>query len=198
VGYALKAQSGSVLPFFAALGALAAGSLLAGCKSAPPLTREQALSIIQAKYDSMPPAPANISVNDLGMQEGVAAGYWVGLKRYPNGYWGDFRLTPEGRKVVKLIDGGDLIQWRPEQPRDPKYAIAMQTTAVNHLKARDIRDIEDAGSGAKTVTYTEDVVLAGVPEPLQGIAHNPGNRLSTERTAFFTLKDGSWALQSIE
>ncbi len=198
VGYASKAQSLSVLPFFAALGVLAAGGLLAGCKPAPPLTSGQALALIQAKYDAMPPAPANISVNDLGMQEGVAAKYWVLLKRYPNGYWGDFRLTPEGSKVVKLIDGSDVIQWRPEQPRDPNYAIAMQTIAVNHLKARDIRDIEDSGSGSKTVTYTEDVVLSGVPEPLQGIAHNPGNRLSTERTAFFTLKDGSWTLQSIE
>lgn len=177
---------------------LALGLALAGCKTAPPLTREQALSIIQAKYDSMPAAPTSISVNDLGMQEGVTAKYWVGLKRYPNGYWGDFKLTPEGKKIVALVDGGDVIQWRPEQPQDPKYSVALQTTIANHLKARDITDIEDDGNGGKTVTYTEDVVLTGVPDPLQGIAHNPGNRLSTQRTASFTQKDGAWALQSIE
>jgi hypothetical protein len=192
VRYASKVQSLSAFVL------LAAGLALSGCKSAPPLTREQAVSIIQAKYDSMPAAPASISVNDLGMQEGVTAKYWVGLKRYPNGYWGDFQLTPEGKKVVTLVSGGDVIQWRPEQPQDPKYVIGLQTTAANHLKARDVTDIEDDGDGGKTVTYTEDVVLTGVPDPLQGIAHNPGNRLSTQRTAFFTLKDGSWTLQSIE
>jgi hypothetical protein len=192
VRYASKVQSLSAFVL------LAVGLALAGCKTAPPLTKEQALSIIQAKYDSTPAAPASITVNDLGMREGVTAKYWVGLKRYPNGYWGDFQLTPEGKKVVTLVDGGDVIQWRPEQPQDPKYAIALQTTTANHLKARDITDIEDDGSGGKTVAYTEDVVLTGVPDPLQGIARNPGNRLSTKRAAFFTLKDGSWTLQSIE
>lgn len=192
VRYASKVQSLSAFVL------LALGLALAGCKSAPPLTKEQALSIIQAKYDSMPAAPANITVNDLGMQEGVTAKYWVGLKRYPNGYWGDFKLTPEGKKVLSLNGGGDVIEWRPEQPQDPKYAIALQTTTANHLKARDISDIADDGSGGKTVAYTEDVVLTGVPDPLQGIAHNPGNRLSTKRTALFALQNGSWTLQSIE
>jgi hypothetical protein len=192
VRYASKVQSLSAFVL------LAAGLALAGCKSAPQLTKEQALSVIQAKYDAMPPSPASISVDDRGMQQGVTAKYWVGLKRYPNGYWGDFQLTPEGKKVVTLVDGGDVIQWRPEQPQDPKYAIALQTITANHLKARDITDIEEDGTGGKTVTYTEDVVLTGVPDPMQGIAHNPGNRLSTQRTALFTLKDGSWSLQSIE
>lgn len=192
VRYPSKVQSLSTLVL------LAAGLAMAGCKSAPPLTNEQALSMIQAKYDSTPATPTSISVNDLGMQEGVTAKYWVGLKKYPNGYWGDFKLTPEGKKVVALVGGGDVIQWRPEQPQDPKYSVALQTITANHLKARDITDIEDDGNGGKTVTYTEDVVLTGVPDPLQGIAHNPGNRLSTQRTANFTLKDGAWALQSIE
>ncbi len=196
--YVSKTQSLSVLPSLAVLALLSAGILLAGCKSAPPLTNDQALSIIQAKYDSMPAAPATISVNDMGMQEGVNAKYWVGMKRYPNGYWGDFQLTPEGKKVLALEGGGDVIRWRPDQPQDPHYAIALQTIAANHLKARDITDIEDDGNGGKTVSYTEDVELTGVPDPLQGIAHNPGNRLSTQRTAFFALKNGSWALQSIE
>jgi len=192
VRYPSKVQSLSTLVL------LAAGLAMAGCKSAPPLTNEQALSMIQAKYDSTPAAPTSISVNDLGMQEGVTAKYWVGLKKYPNGYWGDFKLTPEGKKVVSLVAGGDVIQWRPEQAQDPKYSVALQTTVANHLKARDVTDIEDDGNGGKTVNYTEDVVLTGVPDPLQGIAHNPGNRLSTQRTASFTLKDGAWALQSIE
>jgi hypothetical protein len=197
VRYASKVQSLSAQSLSAFV-LLAVGLVMAGCKSAPPLTKEQALSVIQAKYDSMPPAPASISVDDRGMQMGVSAKYWVGLKRYPNGYWGDFQLTPEGKKVVTLVDGGDVIQWRPEQQLDPKYVIGLQTIATNHLKARDVSDIEDDGSGGKTVAYTEDVVLTGVPDAMQGIAHNPGNRLSTRRTASFTLKDGSWSLQSIE
>lgn len=181
-----------------ALAFLGAGVMLAGCKSAPELTKDQALAMIQAKYDSMPVAPANISVNDLGMQEGMTAKYWTGTKRYPNGYWADFQLTPEGKKVLTLVGGGDVIQWRPEQPQDPHYAVAVTTVATNHLKTKDITDIESDVSGGKTVTYTEDVVLTGVPDALQGIAHNPGNRLSQKRTAVFILKDGAWALQSID
>ena len=181
-----------------ALGMLGAGLVLAACKSAPPLTKDQALALIQAKYDSMPPAAASIAVNDTGMQEGVSAKYWVGTKRYPNGYWGDFQLTPDGKKVVSLVGGGDVIQWRPESPKDPHYAIGVMTVAVNHLKARDIGDIQDQAGGGKAAEYTEDVVLTGVPDALQGIAHNPGNRLSTARTATFVLSNGAWTLQSVD
>lgn len=189
---------GGKLQFLFALACLAAGMVAAGCKSAPPLTKDQAQALIQAKYDSMPAAPVSIAVGDLGMQEGVTAKYWVGTRRYPNGYWVDLKLTPEGQKVLKLVGGGDTIQWRPEQPKDPHYAIGIQTVAANHLKAADLGDVQDQAGGTKTVDFDEDVVMTGVPQPLQGIASNPGNRLSTRRTATFALKNGQWTLQSID
>lgn len=184
---------------FGVVGAgLCAGLMLAGCKSEPPLSKEQALALIQAKYDSMAPAPANIAVDDMGMQEGVTAKYWVGTKRYPNGYWGDFKLTPEGKKVLSVVGGGDVIQWRPDAPKQPGYVVGIVTVATNHLKARDIGDLQDQSGGSKMADYTEDVVLTGVPDALRGIADNPGNRLSTKRTAIFVLNNGAWTLQSID
>jgi hypothetical protein len=181
-----------------ALGLLGAGLVLAGCKSVPPLTQDQALALIQAKYNAMPPAAATIAVDDLGMQEGVTAKYWVGKKRYPNGYWGDFQLTPEGKKVISLEGGGDMIQWRPESPNDPHYFVGVTTIVSNHLKARGIGEIQDQADGTKVADYTEDVVLTGVPDPLQGMARNPSNRLSTKRRATFALTNGAWTLQSID
>ena len=47
------------------------------------------------------------------MQQGVHANYWLGTKRYPNGYWADFTLTPDGKKAVKLLEGGDIINGGP-------------------------------------------------------------------------------------
>jgi hypothetical protein len=183
---------------FIAMGVLGAGFMLAGCKSTPSLSKDQALALIQAKYDAAPPAPFTIAVNDLGMQEGVTAKYWVGLKRYPNGYWGDFKLTPDGKKVLTLVNGGDTIQWRPEGPTDDHYVVAITTVSSNRLKAKNIGEIQDQPGGTKMADFTEDVVLTGVPGPLQGIAHNPGNQLSTNRTAIFVLNNGAWTLQSID
>jgi len=51
---------------------------------------------------------------------------------------------------------------------------------------------------AKGAAYTEGVNLGGVPGPLQAIAHNPGNKLSTKRHADFSLEGGAWKLHSIE
>lgn len=181
-----------------ALVVLGMGTMLAGCKSAPPLSKQQALALIQAKYDATPAAPFTIAVDNRGMEEGVTANYWVGEKRYPNGYWADFKLTPDGKKVLALASGGDEIQWRPESPTDQSYAISINTVAPTHLKARDIDDILDTGSGTKTAVYTEDVVLTGLPQSLQGIAQNPGNQISTQRTATFVLTNGAWTLQSIQ
>lgn len=181
-----------------ALGMLGVGLAMAGCKSEPPLGKDQALALIQAKYDAMTPSAATIAVDDMGMQEGVSAKYWVGMKKYPNGYWGDFQLTPEGKKVVTLVGGGDTIQWRPESPKDPHYAIGVMTVATNRLKAVGIGELQDQVSGTKTAEYTEQVVLIGVPDALQGIARNPGNRLNTKRTATFVLANGAWTLQSID
>jgi hypothetical protein len=170
---------------------------LAGCKSAPDLTQAQAQSMIQAKYDKDPGVTFNISVNDRGMQQGVHANYWLGKTRYPNGYWADFKLTPDGEKVLKLPAGGDIIQWRPDGPAAPNYAIVVVPLALTHLKARSLGDV-DSLADSKTVTYMEDVVLDSMPAPLQAIAQNPGNKLSTQRMATFTLANGAWTLQSIQ
>lgn len=178
------------------LAILGAGMVLAGCKSAPELTQAQALSMIQAKYDATPAVGANIIVNNDGMVQGATAKYWNRTTIYPNKYWADFTLTPEGKKVVKQVTGGDVIKWRPDSPTDTKYSIVMVTVAANHLKARDIKDIQDVGQ-TKTVTFTEGIDLTGAPDPLVGIAHNPGNQLSSTRTADFVLDGGAWKLQSI-
>ena len=63
-----------------AMALLGAGLVVAGCKSAPELTKQQALSLIQAKYNSLDPQPVTISVNDRGMQQGVSAKYWLGTE----------------------------------------------------------------------------------------------------------------------
>lgn len=181
----------------AVLALVSAGFFVSGCKSAPDLTSDQAKTMIQAKYDQDPGAPFDITVNDRGMQEGVAAKYWVGLKRYPNGYWGDFKLTDDGKKVVKLPAGGDVIQWRPDSPSDPKFAIIVVPLVVSHLKARSVGDVQTLGD-TRVVSYMEDVSLDGMPAPLQGIAENPGNKLSSQRQATFVLNNGAWTLKSVQ
>jgi len=179
------------------LAIIGAGMVLAGCKSAPPLAQDQALAMIQAKYDATPAVGANITVNNDGMVQGATAKYWGRTTIYPNKYWADFTLTPDGKKLVKLTGGGDVIKWRPESPTDKKYSIVVVTVAANHLKARDIKDVQDVGK-TKTVLFTEGVDLTGVPAPLVSIAHNPGNQLSTTRQADFILDGDTWKLQSIE
>jgi hypothetical protein len=165
------------------------------------MTQDQAKAMIQAKYDKDPGTVFNIAVNDRGMQQGVHANYWLGVKRYPNGYWGDFKLTPDGVKVLKLQSGGDTIQWRPDGPTtDPKYsnyAIVVVPLVTSKLKTRNIGDVQTIAD-TRTVTYVEDVDLSGLPAPLQAIAQNPGNKLSTQRVATFTLVNEAWTLKSIE
>ncbi|MGD0733166.1 MAG: hypothetical protein ABR956_18020, partial [Terracidiphilus sp.] len=75
------------------LAVLAAGMLLAGCKSAPELKQSDALALIQAKYDQAPPVGANITLTELGLNQGLTAKYWKTTKVYPNKYWVDFTLT---------------------------------------------------------------------------------------------------------
>jgi hypothetical protein len=176
---------------------LASGIWMAACKSEPDLTQAQALTMIQAKYDQTPAVPANITVNDTGMGQGVTAKYWLETKRYPNGYWADFTLTPDGKKVMTLASGGDVIQWRPDSPSDPHASVIVMPVVANHLKARDVGEIQSVGD-TRTASFTEDVNLDGVPQPLQDIAHNPGNELSSSRQATFVLTNGAWTLQSIE
>lgn len=176
---------------------LFAGLLVAGCKSAPELTAAQAQSLIQEKYDRSPAVGAAITVDDLGMREGATARYWDRTKVYPNKYWADFTLTGDGKKVVGLNGGGDVIQWRPESADDKNYSLMVMTVATDHLKARDVKDPQDEVGGTKSAIYSEAVSLSGVPAPLAEIAHNPGNKLSTKKTATFALDGGVWKLQSV-
>jgi hypothetical protein len=185
------------MQILAALMIVGAGWWLAGCKSAPSLTQAQALSMIQAKYDQTPGTPFQIAINDRGMQQGVTAKYWAGTKRYPNGYWGDFALTPEGKKLVKLTAGGDVIQWRPDSPKDPKFAIALTTLATCGLKPDHPGEPQKSGDNM-TVKFMEQVDMSKLPAPLQEIAHNPGNKFTVQRTATFTQSGGAWTLQTIE
>lgn len=172
--------------------------MVSGCNSAPPLSQNDAMSMIQANYNSAPAAGINIVVDGNGIVQGATAKYWNRTKVYPNKYWADFTLTPDGKKVVKLSDGSDTIKWRPDSPTDDKFMVTVTTVAANHLKAKDLGDLQSVGSKTKTVSFTESVDLTGVPDPLQSIAHNAGNKLSTARTADFTLDNGAWKLQSVE
>ncbi|MGA7241675.1 MAG: hypothetical protein WBX19_00770 [Terracidiphilus sp.] len=178
------------------------GLVVAGCKSAPDLTPTQALALVQAKYDQTAPVPTTILVNDAGMRAGITAKLWDRTKVYPNKLWADFKLTPDGKKAVVLPGGGDTIEWRPENLDDKDYTIVVMTVAANHLRAHDMGDLQDemmAGADtAKSGKYIEGVNLAGVPQTLQDIAHNPGNKLSTKKQADFSLTNGAWALKSIE
>jgi hypothetical protein len=178
------------------------GLIVVGCKSAPDLTPTQALALVQAKYDQTAPVGTNILVNDAGMRAGATAKLWDRTKVYPNKLWADFKLTPEGKKAVSLPGGGDVIEWRPDSLDDQNYTIVMTTVAANHLRAHDMGDLQDemmSGSAAsKEGKFTEGVNLTGVPQLLQDIAHNPGNKLSTRKQADFALENGSWTLKSIE
>src|ERR1035437_9338876 len=141
------------------LAILGAGMVLAGCKSAPELTQAQALSMIQAKYDATPAVGANIIVNNDGMVQGATAKYWNRTTIYPNKIWADFKLTPDGKKALKLQDGGDVIKWRPESADDTHYSIIVVTGSANHLKARDVQDPQDEVGSTKSAVYSEAVNL---------------------------------------
>jgi hypothetical protein len=176
---------------------LGAGLLLTGCKSAPDLTASQAQALIQANYDQSQPVGVAITVFDRGMQQGVTAKYWDRAKAYPNNYWADFKLTPEGKKAVTLAGGGDVIQWRPDSLADKNFSVVVTTVATTHLKARNVKDPQDEAGSTKSCVFNELVPLDALPGPLQDMAHNPGTRLSTTRTATFTLDNGTWKLQSV-
>jgi len=187
-----------------ALGVLFLGCstlLINGCKSAPELTKTQALAMVQAKYDQTAPAGVNILVNDPGMLSGAKAKLWERTKVYPNNIWADFKLTADGKKAVVLPGGGDVIEWRPQAANDQNYTIVVTTVAANHLRAKDMGDLRDeamAGvDSAKSGRYTEVVNLTGVPQMLQDLARYPGNKLSTKKEADFALVNGTWTLKTI-
>ncbi len=181
---------------------LGAGLVAAGCKSAPDLTQAQAQTLIQADYDHGQPQPISIQVNNDGMVQGALAKYWTRTTIYPNKYWADFKLTDDGKKVVKLPNGGDKIEWRPDSLDDKNYTYQMTTVQQNHLRAHDVGDITDemiAGvDTAKGASFTEGVDFTGVPDPLQQMAHSPGNRLSAKRHADFALVNGAWTVHSVQ
>jgi hypothetical protein len=191
-----KVKNAGNMLVFVALVFLGAGVFLTGCKSAPELTKVQAQALIQAKYDQAPTVGANIVVDLQGIMRGGTAKYWVRSKAYPNQYWADFTLTPEGKKVIALPKGGDVIEWHPENAGDKNYTVAVTTVAANHLKAHDLGEPQDEVGGTKSVTYVESVSLDGTPKDLQVIAGGPGNKLSGTHLATFALDGGAWKLQS--
>ena len=181
---------------------MSAGLVVAGCKSAPELSKDQALKMVQDKYDQTAPVGTNILVNDAGMRQGATAKLWDRTKVFPNKLWADFKLTAEGKKAVALPGGGDTIEWRPASLEDKNYTVVVTTVAANHLKAKDIGDLQDemlpGADTAKAGKYTEAVNLTGVPDVLQQIAHMPGNKLSVRKQADFALENGAWVLKRIE
>ena len=187
-------NNGLKLRVFGALAIAGIGLALTGCK--PELTQANAQAMVQAKYDQMPPQSVSITVDELGLRKGAESKYWTMSKLYPNKFWADFTLTPEGKKVVKLPGGGDVIQWRPASETDKSFSVVVQTAAANHLKAKDMKPIQDDVNG-KSTEVTEVVNLDGVPDALQEIAHHPGNKLSTKRQASFTYEGGAWKLASV-
>ena len=180
-----------------ALGLLSAGLILSGCKSGPELTQANAQALIQAKYDQSPAVGINVAVDEKGLKEGVDANYWARTKLFPNRFWADFTLTPEGKKVVKLASGGDVIQWRPENAGDKNFSVVVVTVATHPLKAHDVGDPQDDVGGTKSVSFVEGPTLDGVPNPLQSISAGPGNKLSNRHIATFVVDGGAWKLQSI-
>jgi len=180
------------------LAVLGVGMMVAGCKSAPELQNDKAIAMIQAHYDALAPSGFDINVNNDGMIQGATAKYWQRTIIYPNKYWADFKLTDAGKKVVKLASGGDTIQWRPSGPTDKSFSMVVTTLVMKHRKARDIKDVLDVGGKTKTAVFTEGVDLSDLPEPLVDMAHNPGNQLTTSRTATFVLDGDNWKLQSVD
>lgn len=185
-----------------ALGALAAagsGLLVTGCKSTPQLSKDAAQQIIQAYYAQQAPSGFTITVGDTGLKQGLTDGYWKLTKVYPNNRWADYTLTPDGKKVMKLSAGGDVIQWRPDQ--GGTFSFLVVTDAANHPKAMDVQDPQDevlpGTNTAKSVAFTEGADFTGVPQPLQDIAHNPGNRLSSKRQADLTWDGMNWRVHGI-
>jgi hypothetical protein len=176
--------------------------VIPGCKSAPELSKDQALKMVQDKYDQTAPVGVNILVNDAGMRQGATAKLWDRTKVFPNKLWADFKLTAEGKKAVTLPGGGDTIEWRPSSLEDKNYTIVVTTVAANHLKAKDMGDLQDemlpGADTAKAGKYTESVNLTGVPDTLQQIAHTPGNKLTNRKQADFALENGNWVLKRIE
>jgi hypothetical protein len=184
------------------LGALllaGAGLWVTACKSTPELTQTDAQKLIQADYDSRPAAGAGIYINEIGLKQGLNDKYWKLTKVYPNNRWADYTLTDDGKKVLKLQDGGDVIQWRPEDGNNFHFYVV--TLQQNHFRVKDVSGPEDGVvpgvDKAKSATFSETLNLDGVPQPLSDLAHNAGNQLSSKKTADFSYENGAWKLHEI-
>jgi hypothetical protein len=177
--------------------ALVAGLSLSGCKSTPDLTQADASALIQAYYDQQPAEGMMVSVNEIGLKQGLTAGYWKLTKVYPNKLWADYTLTDDGKKALALNGASSVIEWRPDS--EGKSHFFVTTVATNHLKAKDVQSPEDEVGVAtgKTAAFTQTVNFTGVPQPLQDIAHNPGNTISSRRHADFAFENGAWKVHSI-
>lgn len=184
---------------FGVLALAGAGVGLAGCNFTPDLSKTAAQTMIQAEYDKKPAEGFLIAVGPTGLQQGLDAGYWKLTKVYPSQRWADYTLTPEGKKVLVLNGGGDVIQWRPDS--DGKAHFFITTIQKNHARIHDVQDPQDDVVAnvdtAKSTTFMESVNWTDIPQPLQDIAHNPGNTLSTRRHVDFALEGGTWKVHLI-
>ena len=177
-----------------------AGLLMTGCTSAPDLSKDNAAALIQSHYDSQAPSGVTITVDKVGLQQGLTAGYWKLTKVYPNQHgWADYTVTDAGKKVLKLQGNGDVIEWRPGG--DGEFHFLIVTANASTMRAKDVQDPQDEtladAKTAKSVKYTESVNLTGVPQPLQDIAHNAGNKLSSKKQADLAYENGAWKLHGI-
>jgi hypothetical protein len=192
-----KVKNAGKLFAFGLMGIVSAGLLLTGCKSAPELTQAEAQAMIQAKCDQATPTSTVILVDQAGLARGVSAKYWERTKLY-NRFWGDFTLTPAGKKVVTLEKGGDVIHWQPQNEGDKSYTFTVVTVATNHKKAHVVSDAQDDVNSTKTVSYEESANLEGLPNDLKAMAGGVGNRLSSKHVATFALDGGAWKLQATQ
>jgi hypothetical protein len=181
------------------LAAFAALFMATGCK--PDLTNDQALPLIQAHYDQAQGMPLVFKVDQVGMKAGVDAKYWTMTKKL-NEMWADFKLTDEGKKLIKLPNGKDVIEWR--QDPSGKFQYEMVTVAPLKLKAREVKEIRDEiipgvkGPG-KVVVYMEAHDITTLPNDLQNIIlGNANNKIAVKRQADMTLENGAWAFHAIE
>lgn len=180
--------------------AIMGGALwLAGCSLTPKLSKANAEALLQAEYDKRPAQGVIILVDSAGLRLGLAAKYWKLTRVQSNKRWADYALTDEGKKVLKLPSGGEMIQWRPDE--SGAFHFYVVSMATNRLKVRDVQEpTEESLPGTKatkTVAFTECTSLDGLPQSLQEIAHNPGNKFIARRQAEFELVRGSWAIRSI-
>lgn len=192
-------KKAGTLQMMGALLLMGAGLGIAGCNSAPDLSQADAQKLIQAYYDQQPATTFIINVNQTGLKQGYDAKYWKLTKVYPNKRWADYDLTDDGKKILTLNGGGTTIQWRPDD--DGRGHFYVTTVASNHPKIKEVGDPQDdvvvGVDKAKTAPFTEAVNFTGIPDPLQNIAHNPGNTLTTRRHADFAYEGGAWKVHGI-